>query len=346
MTGRNLLCACFCAAILLVPRSGCFAQAKEARELVEMLLNPPKVSFVGKKLTVTWHAKKSNAKEMKVYFKPPGKWRHEVLAPSGKTSKVLIQNKNREWHLSDSLDVVIERDVDQYKKGMLSRDALIDMILANFKVTSAGTKMFLGKNLDIIKFHPKKAKSGPQRILWIDAETGIVYKKRHSNHAGSLVRESHFTFLEMNQDIPDEKFAPSQKDTRPIAREISRELLGGKSDIKAMEFGRSLWLQTLPHGYHLRSAAVVPIMDTEVLHYRYTNGLSTLSLFVSSQEISAQEGSISVNEDFEDIDFSASSWAGNVLKWSEGEDHFVLVGDLSKKALKGIRKIIISPYSR
>ena len=39
-------------------------------------------------------------------------------------------------------------------------------------------------------------------------------------------------------------------------------------------------------------------------------------------------------------EFATASWAGSVLSWKSGKHYYLIVGDLSEKSLKAVRKAI------
>jgi len=119
---RTGLFALLCGLALNIP---CRAAGSPAAEkLLDLALHPPKRAFSGKRLVTVWYGKKSRAVEQRVFFQPPGRWRHEVLSPTGKPLKVIVQRAGKEWLRGKDPRVILERDIRGIRRGELDRKAL------------------------------------------------------------------------------------------------------------------------------------------------------------------------------------------------------------------------------
>lgn len=333
---RTFLLTFMLLAPLLCP-TVCWSQDKA--NLLPLVLEPPKRAFKGKKLVTTWYGKRSRATEIRVFFKPPGKWRHEILDAAGKVVKTTIQDGTKEWIVQPGYGVIIERDVKNIRRGSLGRRDLKSLLSDNYVLESLGRREMLGHQATGISLTPK-AKVGPRRLLWVDPKSGIVFHRRQSNHRGKLVRESRMVLIELVDDLPDGLFSPPSTSELSIVSEEGRPALKAPQEVAAREFPAKAWQSDLPYGYQLDSVRSISIGEAEILHFRYSNGLSTLSMFVSPHPIDDSDVPSSPLGETEDYDFSAASWAGMVLSWDSKDHYYLLVGDLSRRNLRKIRTFI------
>jgi len=208
----------------------------------------------------------------------------------------------------------------------------------NFKIRLVGQQSLLGRVVRGVSLTPK-AKAGPRLVLWVDPETGIVLHRRQSNHRGSLLRESRLVALEVGAAQDKSLFSMETTADGMLVQEQARPELESPGQLAAKGFPARLWQERLPFGFHLDSARMVQVGEAEILHFRYTNGLTLLSLFLSPYAIESSD--IPSDEEADEIeDFAAVSWAGSIHSWEEAERHYVLVGDLSQASLRQVRSAL------
>lgn len=302
--------------------------------LLDVAAQPPRVAFSGKKLVVTWFGKQSRASEVRVYFKPPDLWRHEVLSPSGKVLRVSIEKGQKEWVWREDKTEIVEHDVPD-NEG-LDADALRRLLVQNHLVEARGVQDILRRRAAGLEILPK-LKAGSKLELWVEPETGIVLRRRQSDLYGTWVHESRFVSLEESDDLPDSMFDPASETSRRIVRPPARREISSKAELEQAGFGGTPWLAALPFGFTLQSVAMVPVKGGVVAHFRYTNGLSLVSLFVSKTKISPSSIGAPAASPGSDSDYSGASWVGNVVGWREGKLHYVLIGEMNPKSLHKLR---------
>ncbi|MFH1724322.1 MAG: hypothetical protein ABII00_06840 [Elusimicrobiota bacterium] len=324
---------------LALPASA--AGGAEQQTILELAVAPPTKAFTGKSLVTTWHGKSSRAVEQKVYFSPPGKWRHEVLNASGKVVKTTIQRGTKEWVVQDGYGITLERDVKRIREGDLGRAELKNLIAENFDIEIVGERDLLGFRAKGVSLTPK-SKVGPRRVLWVDPKTGIVLHRRQTNHRGRLVRESRMVVLEAADRLPENLFTPPPEDERPIVREKMRPEIESAAALKAKGFPKTAWQPQIPYGYRMDSVRILPVGEARIAHFRYTDGLSPLSLFLSPYAIDASDMPASLSGLDNGQGFAATSWAGTVLGWRQKRLHYLLVGDLSRGNLRKIKRLLRS----
>jgi len=250
---------------------------------------PPKVPFKGRKIVVTWYGKRSHASEVRVYFAPPASWRHEVLGPKGRVQRVSVRDGKKEWIWNRESDSTLERELRSPKAGRLGPKQLETLRAANYESQLAEGRSLLARQAVGVRLVSRN-KLGPKRTLWVDPKTGIVLKRRHVSHSGGWIRESHYTSLQTGTAPDKGLYSPAPG--KLIVRAAERPALKGPEELKRHGFGEAPWLDRLPFGYHLDSVNRLPKSRGDVLHFRYADGASILSLFISRQRIDASKSPV------------------------------------------------------
>lgn len=168
--------------------------------------------------------------------------------------------------------------------------------------------------------------------FWIDDVTGLVLRRDVLDAEGSLVRSSEFVSLRMG--------VAAAKVTGQVLRPSGKRL----DDWGLADLRREGWpiSGTLPSGLELFEARLHnEDTDTEVLQLSYSDGLSTLSLFVQAGDLP------------EDRSGSARSMAGRTvwassgtterLVWAGGGHTWTLVSDAPDGTVEGA--VLTLPHS-
>lgn len=296
---------------------------------LEAALAPPKTAFHGRKVVLTWFGDKSRARDVRVSHLPPDRWRHDTLGPDGSVVRTALRDGEREWVFDPAAHTVYARDLRAAARDGLSAGELRTLLKENFDVKELGAETYLGiraVGVELAPHGPSKAR----RALWVDPETGVVLRRRLTNHKGAFVRESHF--LDIAYEAPPKDLFAFDL---PKGWELRR-----RDDVPETRAGEVPPPRAIPLGYRLDAARVIHVSGTPVRHYRYTNGLGILSLFVSPHPIATDAGaSPGGDEEEEEIEF-LSAWAGNVLTWTEGGNHLLLVGDHGAAEMQRVRQAL------
>lgn len=324
-------------AALLLAAATAVSAAPVEKSLLDAAFDAPKVAFSARKLVTGWYGDRSRAVSQTVYFSPPNRWRHEILDAAGAVTKVTLQVGAKEWVREAADGRVVERDIRDLQSGSVERETLRELLSENFRVTRLKPKVIAGRNAQGLQFSPV-SNEGPRRTIWVDAETGIVLRRKQSNHRGRQIRESSITTLTLSPDLDPALFDPNALDGTAVIPAPERPPLESAEALAEAGYPRSLWVPELEFGFRLDAMRRLPLRSADILHARYVNGLSVLSLFVSPLPIDSSAVPADESED-EDADFTAAAWAGNVLSFDCGEKrHCVLIGDLSSKALSRLSR--------
>jgi len=334
--------AAFLAALFLAGGLAVPCRAQTAKDVLLAGTRQPTASFQGRRIVVNWYGDESHAQEIMVYYRTPGLWRQEILSPAGEVEKVVYQRGGQEWIHDVKEGTLIHRSPASLQPGKFDSLQLSRLLLQNYTPRLKGRKELLSglpcQMLELVPKHP----GGPIRALWIDPGRGIVLKTKQMTAGGTVVSETSFTELDL-EAVPDEKmFAPPEVSPEQMVEDTPREPVDGPQELEVRGFDDLPWRTTLPHGFSLDQVTLVPLGDDNALHFRYVDGLSVLSFFVSPRPIDEDGGSGSVEEvGHDDPTFSFASSVGNILTWEQSEFHCLLIGDLESAALKKIRETLI-----
>ena len=129
-----------------------------------------------------------------------------------------------------------------------------------------------GRRANVVEVRRPKTET-PAARMWLDAATGLVLRREVYDDEGRLARATAFVQV----DLRPRSLLPVRKGTvvqPPPARELS--------DREVERLRDAGWRipPTLPHGLELYAVRSRTEKGARVLHLAYTDGLSTLSLFV------------------------------------------------------------------
>ncbi len=123
--------------------------------------------------------------------------------------------------------------------------------------------------------------------LWADTETGLLLRSDLVNQQNQVIEKLVFVDIDIGGKISDDQLAAvnTQSGTRLYGND--REPVGVPTDSSA-------WTLTqIPHGYQLsrHMKRIFPTDESETEHLVYTDGLSTVSVFITEAGAGQGEGS-------------------------------------------------------
>ena len=210
---------------------------------------------------------------------------------------------------------------------------LLVLLARHYDLRIVGPSVCSGRPARLVEVFRDASK--PARIagrFWVDDATGLVVRRDVLDENGSLVRSSEYVSLQVG--------AATAKVTGQVLQPSGKRL--DEQALAALR--RDGWpiSGTLPSGLELFEARLHDEdTDTEVLQLSYSDGLSTLSLFVQPGELP------------EDLSGSARSMAGGTvwvssgtterLVWSGGGRTWTLVSDAPDDTVEGA--VLTLPHS-
>lgn len=146
----------------------------------------------------------------------------------------------------------------------------LDLLRRNY-VLSMGTPDGLTTQVQARRLDGTRA-----ALFWIDARTGLPVRREVFDNVGRLVRASAFVELHLGGSMPTT--APSA----PIVTSRAPETLLGRAQVAQLRQAGWVLPAQLPGGMVLYDVRRAGSGEDTVLHLSYSDGLSTVSVFVQS----------------------------------------------------------------
>ena len=332
----TLVIASFFLSALLPSLSFAELSEKQTYKILNSLLaNVYDVSFEAEELLITFSD--SGAPEInryKIGRMLPDKMRRETYRLDGSVEELMVQDEDVQIVSYPDKKAVIRslRIADNKNKAI--DNELVSLIRKNYHIKSTGRDTISGRSAIVVVISPKEAGSRPSFRVWIDHETSLPLKTETYSFDGSLSFLSTLSAVVINPSFPSDYFvimvphgtkafeaeaAPSKNSSNP-----SKKISAGKS-------------HALKGGYFLKETG---LSESGNIQSIYHDGINNISLF--SEDLSAADleltnknskGNLNnvKREDFEG--FFCSRNRNNILSFISEKQRYILVGEVSKKAL-------------
>ena len=280
------------------------AKIPDAEEVFQNLLDAENtVSFVGKRLVVDWEfPPHSITMEELIIKKAPDKVIIEILVPWELRGKKIIRNAGRIWFENFEKDEFLPPPPPPEFSGRKTFFQDISLLRRNYNVTiSMGNNhepeallnksniakpkacvLIAGRKTYQIEIIPKYP-GRPAKKLWLDAQKNVVLRMEDYSSDGRLISLLVYTEINFQPQIDEKLFAvpPSERNHR--VREHKDEILSLAEAQKRSHFPIRV-PQNLPVGFVFKGAHIKKMDGIQHVHLRYTDGLTTLSLFESEAD--------------------------------------------------------------
>lgn len=320
--------------------AGNHAAAPEAQQLLNSVLEPPKTAYRGHMTVTHWFGRNAHSEEVRVLFDLPNSYRWEFLDPDGATPSRIVRSNGEKEEVEDARTHkrYVGEPVRTYQR-LMGEEKERDLLLQNYDLTTDGIGIMAGRPCWILQITPKAQGKHSQRV-WIDQQTGVVLQTRRYRPKGIFTTLSRFVSFEPVKDLPDELFAidPSsavEHGLDPVAMTLD--------DFKK-EYDQGYEPPAeLPGGFVFESANHFNARDRraharEIWHLRYTDGLATLSLFLTRTPVQRPRGQVLGGETqvVAGVGLPVMTSFAKVLQWQHGKRYYTLMGDVDRKWLETI----------
>lgn len=277
----------------------------------------------------------------RVEHRAPGDTRRTFLAPEALYGEYDVTHGTRTTKFDTKSHRVLVADSPSNDNATASSDTLL--LMANYRAVLGPVDIVASRASTTVSLINKFTGERTLR-LWIDNDTKVVLSKEAYRSDGSLAWRTRFDEIRFNPEIPDEVFStavPSgfaPAELRHYA-DLSSDLATAVRDagFKPIE------PHYLPDGFSLIGAETSTIKNVKSLHYLYSDGIRTLSLFENGANAAADFGTVKpMTTRFEghDADY-VKDGPTLLLSWREHGLSFALVGDLELRELTQIAKSVV-----
>lgn len=152
------------------------------------------------------------------------------------------------------------------------------LLARNFRLILVGAAEVAGRPADVVEARRPAGDTVAAR-LWLDRETGFVLRKEIFNPAGAVVRASAFLWIRLTEpllgDQPPAQLPQASWEQPPVG--ALEELVGAGWTIPT----------TLSDGLRLFDVQRLEDQSGVIVHLSYSDGLSTVSLFMQRGRLAA-----------------------------------------------------------
>ncbi|HEY9766040.1 MAG TPA: sigma-E factor regulatory protein RseB domain-containing protein [Chroococcales cyanobacterium] len=263
---------------------------------------------------------------------PGGKNRIEYLSPPQLKGELVIDNGQARWHFSPrdgQLDI-------SPSEASLRAPAFFERLLrANYRPVFGKDSVIAGRKVRCLDLLPIRSGRFRQR-LWLDLATQLPLRVERRDQKGKLLDFSEFTAIDFLPKPRDEAFdlvLPSlARPTTVVDRVDYGKSLSEVRD--SIDFPAEL-PAILPSGYEVLDVQVFDAKKVRSLHWRLTDGMNTLSLFVTSSRHRTPPPREAKVFDLGPSDaFFASRNNANMLTWATPANSYTLIGLLPRAEMK------------
>jgi hypothetical protein len=300
------------------------------RLLRASILAPQTVSYVGQLETVRFSTSRAEATIVRVEHRAPDSTRKWYMAPQVLYGDYTITRGITTYEF----DTKHSRVVTSRNPALENQVAAIDafgLITHNYRAVTGSTETVAGRKTVSVSMINKYTGERAMRV-WIDPATNLVLKKEQYSANGSVAAESRFEELRYTASIPADVFSTNL--LAGYQQVAGRVYAAPTTDVdrvvKAAGF-KPVIPKYLPEGFALVSADTTTVTGVKTLHFLYSDGLRSLSLFEDAVNAAADFTKLkpqTVHFEGHDAQY-AEDGPTTLLSWEEHDLHFALVSDLA-----------------
>lgn len=279
------------AIVMLIPIQVKAGLPKAENLLQKMVQADNSLDFEGR-LTLMFQSQAGNqAFEVYVTRKAPDKRRIEIISSDELYGTGVIINGNenipiRSGNTPRFFPPPPFLQPDQMEDAQIHN---IQILLKNYKVRVLDGGSVAGRNTYLIEIDPKNF-DRPSSKIWIDKEKSITLKTEQYNTKKVLQRVIAYSTIDFEPVIDDTSFQIPRKfwDKKKPFKQSDREEIWNytqeKPDldkIKDKVHFEIILPDRVPSGFALQSINIIKISKEQNIHLKYTDGLTTLSVFQS-----------------------------------------------------------------
>ncbi len=300
------------------------------------------VSYVGQLETTRWGARAASATVQRVEHLAPSQTRRTYLAPedlygeydvtSGTTTRKFDPRHNR----------VLVTDSPGGNRRAMRADGNVALLEQNYHAVLGPGDVVAGRPASTVWLVNRYTGVRAMR-LWIDNGTKVVLAKEAYHADGSLAWRMRFDEIRFTAEIPRNIFSPAVPTGFAVTDRHFNEI---STDLQRMtdEAGfRSVGPRYLPDGFNIIGADVSQVNGVRNLHFVYSDGMRTVSLFENNAGAAADFGTLKpMITHFEGHDAQyVKDGPTTLLSWQERGLAFALVGDLDIRELIQIATSVV-----
>jgi outer membrane lipoprotein-sorting protein len=303
--------------------------------LVRTALDATKhVSYVGQLETTRWGTSAASATIQRVEHLAPSQTRRTYLAPEDLYCEFSVTDGTTTRKFDPRHSRVLVTDSPSGNRRATGPNGNVALLEQNYRAVLGPVDMVAGRPATTVWLVNRYTGVRAMR-LWIDNGTKVVLSKEAYHADGSLAWRMRFDEIRFTAEIPRDIFSTSV----PIGFQVmDRRFNEMSTDMQRMidEAGfKSVGPRYLPDGFNIVGTDVSQVNGVRNLHFVYSDGVRTVSLF---------ENNVGAEADFGTLKPSVTRFDGHdahyvkdgpttLLSWHDRGLAFALVGDLDVREL-------------
>lgn len=208
-------------------------------------------------------------KGMRTEYIAPEALRGEIMADDGRVLAHLIP-KAKVLRMCPSRLAHLKMRTEQAAQGFARGNLTIELV---------GRDKIAGRTAYVVEARPKQRNQGPTRKFWVDTDKWVKLKTEDVRPDGTVASTSYYTKINFTDAIPDRKFKIEPPAGVRVEHEVAQPPPVPIKEAQRQVDFRILEPSYLPPGFKPLGASVVPFRGGKLVAVRYTDGVSSFSLF-------------------------------------------------------------------
>ncbi len=237
-------------------------------------------SYRGRQITTYWHSGRAEA--VVISHLAADKRRIDYLAPDVERGRSVVTDGVQQWQYDPRSRQLLHRRLEPNSEAVEDAAESYELLRQNYVLQiDPATRTFADRKAFLLSV-TRKTNRKLARKLWIDAATGLVLKQENYREDGKLALTVAFSDINYHALLPPALFDLSALAKRPGVRSVeepgSSERPLSLNSLRSQLGGTAVAPPAL-NGFHLVSAALTQDGAAPLLHLRYSDGLTLVSLF-------------------------------------------------------------------
>ncbi|MBI4375575.1 MAG: hypothetical protein HY549_03905 [Elusimicrobia bacterium] len=301
------------------------------RERIRRAFQLPPVPFEGE---LSFQAAGEKVSLFMISSGPRGVYRRDLMGPEG-AARSVVGDGEREWIFDGTRRRVW---IGTHQPAIVPAAALFQPQTSDQLSLSTGSPV-AGRPSSLIEVRSREGQL--RQRIWIDEEHGVALRGEAFAPDGGLGWSWRFKRVSFGRRRAAESF-----EFRPSSAAIVSDRLQADDSQQRQAVERT-GLQPrkpkwLPSGYYLESVGVMAHGRKSIIHYRFSDGATMLSLFQCPPRVRLKFGPKGGRRLRLSNGSATLSWSesGPVLGWSDLGFKFVLVGRLDAEGLRRVAESV------
>ncbi len=218
---------------------------------------------------------------VRVVHGPGDRKRQEIVSPLRMKGDLIVDNGRTLWHFSPRTQKVDLSPTRQWGDRVTER---LRLLTQNYRMKVLGREKVAGRSAHVVDLQPTHANRGTQR-LWLDHVHAVPLRMERRGANGALLERTEFREIEFPEAVDPAHFQLELPHNAAVTTSVrmlaSGRTLGDLGDQVPFPVRLPSYL---PGGYEALDLHLFESKGVKSVHWRLSDGLTTLSLFMTHKE--------------------------------------------------------------